>query len=90
MIPKRKVPFTGTTLTWLMIDDIEHLVLAEWENEPPEPDVNFHGEFRIVAAWYEDEGDILEQASDEEAEDLRLRVLEYETARWAAMMEDAE
>lgn len=78
--------------SYVTIDDAEHDVLVFFDYQQAESDTNTAASVEVTAAYFEDEGCILDEVSGEELESLKQRCwehLEYLGEREQAMREDA-
>ena len=66
----------GEAKTWCTVDEVEFDVLVTWESSPEEKDVNWPGSFEITGVYLEDQGCILDKLSNEELDDLTMRMQE--------------
>jgi hypothetical protein len=57
-------------------EDCDHC-LVEFFVQSPEPDVNVPGGIELECIWYEDEGNIIDRASEEELEKIANELIEY-------------
>lgn len=74
--------------TYVTIGGIEYLVAVEYDHSPPEPHVNFGGDIEVISAWHEKNGDLISVLSDDEYEQLKIRVWDYLNDYHEGMLED--
>jgi len=67
--------------TFCEIQGVEHDVCVHYYTSPAEPDVNWGGDLDIQHVWLEDQGCQISNMTDEEYEQLELRVNEHENSR---------
>jgi len=67
--------------TFCDIQGVEHDVCVHYYTSPAEPDVNWGGDLDIQHVWLEDQGCQISNMTDEEYEQLELRVNEHENSR---------
>ena len=77
---RRPKKFRGSnSLKWhCVVGDIDRdNCLVEFFVQPPEPDVNEPGGIELECIWYEDEGNIIDEASEKELATIAQELIEY-------------
>ena len=68
--------------TYVEIDGIEHdSVTVFYETSPAEPDVNWAGGCDVTGIYLEDQGCQMGKMTDDEIEQVQMRVDEHENSR---------
>ena len=67
--------------TYVWIGGEEFDVCVHYDTSPAEPDVNWAGGLDITAVYLEDQGCVMDDMTDEEFEQLEMRVNEHENRR---------
>ena len=68
--------------TYAEIDGVEQdSVTVMYNTSPAEPDVNWPGSCEVTGIYFEDYGDVMGQMTDDEIEQVQLRVEEHENDR---------
>ena len=60
--------------SFLTVDGVDLDVQVEYSIVPAEPDVGEAGGIELLNVWYEDDGCIMDTATEEELNDLALRI----------------
>jgi hypothetical protein len=67
--------------TFCEIQGVEHAVCVHYDTSPAEPDVGWAGGLDINGVYLEDQGCQISNMTDEEYEQLEMRVNEHENDR---------
>jgi len=68
--------------TYAEIQGVEHDVCVHYNTSPAEPDVDWGGDLNIQWVILEDQGCQISNMTDDEFDQLEMRVNEHESARW--------
>lgn len=67
--------------TYCEIQGVEQDVLVTYYTSPAEPDVNHAGGCELMGVYFEDEGCQMGAMTDEEIDQLEMRIVEHENSR---------
>ena len=60
--------------TWAEVQGVECDVICSYDSSPPEPDVNWGGDFTLTEVSLKTGGSVIDEMTDQEIEDLTERV----------------
>ena len=72
-----KVKYGDTWETYCEIGGVECDVLVHYHSSPAEPDVNWPGGVDVQGVYFEDQGCLLTEMTDDEIEQLTMRLNEH-------------
>ena len=85
--PRRNQP--SSYHTTVEIKDIQHDVEVHYRINAPEPDVGEPGGVEVESVWFEDQGCLMGEMSDDQIEDLEHEIAERETSSHEAAADHA-
>ena len=72
----RNLNCDGVIDTYCNVSGVECAVLVHYDYQPAEPDVNVGEGVEVTAAYFEDEGCVLDDMTEGEVHELEQRILE--------------
>ena len=77
-----------TYKTAVEIDGVEHEVMVLYREYPAEPDVGVDAGCEIEGVYFEDQGDIQAELTEDQLNDLAMQIGESNDSAWEAAQED--
>lgn len=74
--------------TQVELNEVEQDVMVIYSESAPEPDVGFDGGIEIEGVYFEDQGDVSGEMSEDQLDALALEIGEYNHSAWEAAAED--
>ncbi len=85
---KRKLPKGSQEYaTQVEINDVEQDVMVIYSECAPEPDVGFAGGVEIEGVYFEDQGCVMSEMSEDQLDALALEIGDYNQSSWEAAAE---